>query len=1050
VNPKHTVLSALLLLGLVTPAGAVSAAPLPGESPTSPATVTLITGDRVTLNGTHARVQPGRGRERTRFIQQLDELGNVHVIPEDATAMLRAKRMDPRLFNVTKLAENGYDDRSRPDIPLIVSGPTFGAKVRDLPSVRGAAVRVDKAIGYHGFAANQRIWLDGPVRAALDQSVPQIGAPEAWKAGFKGQNTTVAVLDSGIDTTHPDLTGAVVDAQDFTGSATGPDDYFGHGTHVASTITGENAKYEGVAPDTKLLNGKVLNDGGGGAESWIIAGMQWAADKGANVVNMSLGSPFPADGTDPISVAVNEITAGTGTLFVIAAGNSGGPIGSPGAADAALTVGAVDHNDQLAPFSSRGPRWGDEAIKPDITAPGVDITAAKAAHATIGTPVDATHMKLSGTSMATPHVAGAAAILAGEHPAWKADQLKSALMGSAKPTVGLSVFEQGAGRVDVAKAVRQNAYATPASLSEGLAQWPHNDDTPITKALTYHNSGTDPLTLNLTTDVHDPAGKPAPAGMFTVTPATLTVPAGGQATATVTSDTRVDGPDGIYSGVVLAGDVRTPIEVNREIESYNVKVGVIGFNGAPTDAYSLGFVDIDHPKGFAPYDQSGTVVARLPKGRFYLDAWIQDVENRKLAMVGEPEYVVTGEATLTLDAREAKQPTAHVDKPEAKVGHALIGFERRINAPTPVGSNYDIPDYEGFLVVPSKTTAVSGQFRYFTEAHLAQPDGSGAFTTSPYFYHLHKETDGKVPTDLDTYAADKDLAKVRSDQAATTQTARYGMRDWVISRPLPYSLDEYYTPDVPWMVGSFAQSESPTGFPIESSQMDFSPQTYELGQPATVRWNYGVFGPAFTPNARSAQRLGDQVAVVINLYTDQGAGRLGGAAATGKTVLSRDGKVLGSTPDAGYGQFTVPPGPGTYQLHTEGVTTQSVSTSVTADWTFKSDTVTSVGPAPLPLLSVRFAPTGLDGHNRASRALPTIVPVTVDHNSGGTGKVTAVQVSYDQGKTWKPTPVITLAGRSFLVLAHPAGAKSVSFKASAKDAGGNTVDETIIDGILLK
>lgn len=115
--------------------------------------------------------------------------------------------------------------------------------------------------------------------------------------------------------------------------------------------------------------------------------------------------------------------------------------------------------------------------------------------------------------------------------------------------------------------------------------------------------------------------------------------------------------------------------------------------------------------------------------------------------------------------------------------------------------------------------------------------------------------------------------------------------------------------------------------------------------------------------------------------------------------------------------------------------------------------IISGGPAfgaPLPLLAVRLAPAGLDDHNRAARILPTFVSVAVDHNSGGTAKVTAVQVSYDQGKTWKPTPVITLAGRSFVVLSHPAGANSVSFKASAKDADGNTVAQTIIDGILLK
>lgn len=98
-----------MLLGLTIPVGAASAAPPPpGQPPTNPTTVTLITGDRVTLDGSrHAAVQPGRGREHTRFFQQVDERGDVHVIPEDVAAMLRTKRMDPRLFNVIKLAAYG-------------------------------------------------------------------------------------------------------------------------------------------------------------------------------------------------------------------------------------------------------------------------------------------------------------------------------------------------------------------------------------------------------------------------------------------------------------------------------------------------------------------------------------------------------------------------------------------------------------------------------------------------------------------------------------------------------------------------------------------------------------------------------------------------------------------------------------------------------------------------------------------------------------------------------------------------------------------------------
>ena len=160
---------------------------------------------------------------------------------------------------------------------------------------------------------------------------------------------------------------------------------------------------------------------------------------------------------DLLEEAVNRLTAQTGTLFVIAAGNEGpgeSTVGSPGSADAALTVGAVDKQDKLADFSSRGPRVGDGAVKPDVTAPGVDIVAAKAKKSVIGDPVGEQYLRLSGTSMATPHTAGAAALLAQQHPSWKAGELKGALMGSAKPAADQTAFEQGTGRIDVAQGHR--------------------------------------------------------------------------------------------------------------------------------------------------------------------------------------------------------------------------------------------------------------------------------------------------------------------------------------------------------------------------------------------------------------------------------------------------------------------------------------------------------------------------------------------------------------------------------------------------------------------
>ncbi|MFG1947260.1 S8 family serine peptidase [Nonomuraea sp. NPDC048826] len=600
MRSRVSLLAGAVVLALAAPGTAMAEdEPAPAAAPV---TVTLITGDRVTLSGPGGGVLVERGAGRTGVSFAIDERdGRLRVLPSDAAALVRRGRLDPRLFDVKTLVAFGYDDR-REDLPLIVtgSGPAragglrsvmteSGARVtRELDVVSGLAVRAarqDRARFWNGVAGGRKalsggatkIWLDGLRKPTLDTSVEQIGAPVAWERGHTGAGVKVAVLDTGVDATHPDLAGRVSAQADFTGSSDAVD-HDGHGTHIASTIAGSGAasggRYKGVAPGVSLLAGKVCVSWC--EESAVLAGMQWASEQGAKVVNLSLGGADTPE-IDPLESAVATLTQRHGTLFVVAVGNTGTErsVESPASADAALAVGAVTKSDELADFSSRGPRVTDSALKPDITAPGADIVAAPAKDAPFG---EGSYLAMSGTSMSTPHVVGAAAILAGQHPDWSAGTLKAALMGSASPNPATGVFDQGAGRVDVGRATAQAVTAEPSGVGFGVQQWPPDDDRPLTRQVTYRNHGAAPVTLKLSVENQGDA-KP-----FTVNPTTVTVPAGGQADVSVTASTAV-APVGYLGGYLVAagGDVRvsTPLAVENEKETYTLTLKHTGRDGTP-------------------------------------------------------------------------------------------------------------------------------------------------------------------------------------------------------------------------------------------------------------------------------------------------------------------------------------------------------------------------------------------------------------------------------------------------------------------------------------
>ena len=331
------------------------------------------------------------------------------------------------------------------------------------------------------------------VNAALMDSVPLINANDVWAMNdnqgqnITGKGVTIAIIDTGVDYTHPDLGGCfgvgckVIGGHDFVTceAADGngncisprpednnPADDVGHGTHVAAIAAGKGI-LKGVAPDANILAVKVLNAQGWGYYSWIISGIDYTVnpdgnpitDDGADIISMSVGGPGNPD--DPASEAIdNAVTSGV--VAVVTAGNSGpneNTIWSPGTARKAITVGAVDKTLNIVSFSSRGPvLWfnGSSSLsldKPDIVAPGVNICAARWNVFAAGqTCLDNIHVSISGTSMATPHVAGVAALLIQAHPNWNAEEIKTAIKNGATD-LGYSPLTQGAGFVNALNSI---------------------------------------------------------------------------------------------------------------------------------------------------------------------------------------------------------------------------------------------------------------------------------------------------------------------------------------------------------------------------------------------------------------------------------------------------------------------------------------------------------------------------------------------------------------------------------------------------------------------
>lgn len=305
-----------------------------------------------------------------------------------------------------------------------------GAEIEyDFKKMNGVAIRIDgtklKEIQQDQNVVG--IVEDRVVHASLNNSVQNIKANYVHASGITGKGVKVCIVDTGVDDTHPALNPLIAE-KDFFASPDDNDanDDHGHGTHVAGIIASKNPTYRGVAPDVSLLAAKVLGSSGSGTTIDVVKGIDWCVEQGSDVINLSLGGGLftgacdddPINHLDAVAVknAVNQ-----GVVVVVASGNNGaiGAVSSPACSSHAITVGAVDDFDDRTDFSNEGPQL-------DVVAPGVDVMSTVPTGGCLL--CSSTGFRsLDGTSMATPHVAGLAALLIDADPTLTVTQVRAAI-----------------------------------------------------------------------------------------------------------------------------------------------------------------------------------------------------------------------------------------------------------------------------------------------------------------------------------------------------------------------------------------------------------------------------------------------------------------------------------------------------------------------------------------------------------------------------------------------------------------------------------------------
>jgi subtilisin family serine protease len=480
--------------------------------------------------------------------------------------------------------------------------------------LNGIAVVVPRSqLGRLSSVPGATVWPSVTYHSLLDRSPKLISAPTVWGPTFAtaGNGMKIGIIDDGLDQTHVFFdpanftypagfpkgnttftTPKVIVAKAFSPAmnhwkfANTPFDPVNsdHATNVAgiaagnhdtiATIPGSRPRVSGIAPNAYLGNYKVLtvptaDFGLDGNSPEIAKGIEEAVKDGMDVINLSLGEPEIEPSHDIVVAAIDN-AADAGVVPVIAAGNEfgdagKGSVGSPGSAPKAITVAASTEGDNgpadvIAGFSSSGPTPTSLQMKPDVTAPGVDILSSLPRN-------QWSNHDWSGTSMASPHVAGAAALLKERHPAWTVEQIKSALESTGDPVhpagsaAEVSALREGGGRIDLANADNPLVFTDPTGISFGLVKQGTTSAQPL--ALADAGGGLAPWTATIV-----PQSAPRGANLSLSAP----VAAAGS-TLTLTLGVAADASEGDAVGFV---ELSRGTDVRRVPYWFHVEVPKLG------------------------------------------------------------------------------------------------------------------------------------------------------------------------------------------------------------------------------------------------------------------------------------------------------------------------------------------------------------------------------------------------------------------------------------------------------------------------------------------